>query len=72
MDSKKEMYELKKFNKELINNLFEKEQLIDEIATWMSEYFDNGIDIDIEDRYLNMLFHRVSTINLGSTPKNNI
>ena len=57
---KKEIYELKKENKELKEKLFRKKCLLDEILSFFSEYMDTLNNTE----YIEILYDRITQINL--------
>ena len=60
MDSKKEMYELKKFNKELIDEVFECKKVLMEVSDFLYDYKE-----DFEDRTtLADMYDRIMAVNL--------
>ena len=60
MDSKKEMYDLKKFNKELIDEVFECKRVLMEVSEFLYDYKE-----DFEDRNeLANMYDRIMAVNL--------
>jgi len=57
---KKEIYELKKENKELKQKLFRKKCLLDEILSFFSEYMDTLNNTE----YIEILYDRITEVNL--------
>lgn len=57
---KKQIYELKKENKELKEKLFRKKCLLDEILSFFSEYMDTLNNTE----YIEILYDRITQINL--------
>ena len=57
---KKEIYELKKENKELKEKLFRKKCLLDEILSFFSEYMDTLNNTE----YIEILYDRITEVNL--------
>tara|TARA_R110002073_G_scaffold32616_2_gene98556 strand:+ start:206 stop:403 length:198 start_codon:yes stop_codon:yes gene_type:complete len=57
---KKEIYELKKENKELKQKLFRKKCLLDEILSFFSEYMDTLNNTE----YIEKLYDRITEVNL--------
>ena len=57
---KKEIYELKKENKELKQKLFRKKCLLDEVLSFFSEYMDTLNNTE----YIEILYDRITEVNL--------
>jgi len=57
---KKEIYELKKENKELKEKVFRRKCLLDEILSFFSEYMDTLNNTE----YIEILYDRITQINL--------
>lgn len=57
---KKQIYELKKENKELKEKVFRRKCLLDEILSFFSEYMDTLNNTE----YIEILYDRITQINL--------
>jgi len=57
---KKEIYELKKENKELKEKVFRRKCILDEILSFFSEYMDTLNNTE----YIEILYDRITQINL--------
>jgi len=57
---KKEIYELKKENKELKQKVFRRKCLLDEILSFFSEYMDSLNNTE----YIEILYDRITEVNL--------
>ena len=60
MDSKKEMYELKKLNKELIDEVFECKKILMEVSDFLYDYKEDFEDITT----LTDMYDRIMAVNL--------
>ena len=60
INMKKEIYELKKENKELKQKLFRKKCLVDEVLSFFSEYMDTLNNTE----YIEILYDRITEVNL--------
>lgn len=60
INMKKEIYELKKENKELKEKVFRRKCLLDEILSFFSEYMDTLNNTE----YIEILYDRITQINL--------
>lgn len=60
INMKKEIYELKKENKELKQKLFRKKCLLDEVLSFFSEYMDTLNNTE----YIEILYDRITEVNL--------
>ncbi len=56
---KKEIYELKKENKELKEKVFRKKCLLDEVLSFFSEYMDTLNNTE----YIEVLYDRITEVN---------